>query len=261
MRTVRLVSALLCMGMAPSWTACASAAGRDASQLSFSVGFDYSTGEYGENTSTDVWYVPFTTKYKARRVTYKLTVPYVRVTGPGVLAAEGVVVSTSTGRRGTEEGVGDVLGSTSFNLFSGAGKAPMINFGIKLKFATADEDKALGTGEEDVALQLDFADQLGRSQIFGTVGYKWRGNSDELELEDGAYVSLGGGYRFKPKISGGLMFDFKEASSEGSEDKRALILYVSQKLNGRLGLTWYALGGLSDASPDAEVGMQFTYRR
>jgi hypothetical protein len=51
--------------------------------LSLSVGADYSTGKYGSNESTDVYFMPFAATYNTGKFTYKLTIPYIRVTGPG----------------------------------------------------------------------------------------------------------------------------------------------------------------------------------
>ncbi len=149
-------------------------------------------GDYGETTSTDISYVSFTTKYETRRMIFKFTVPHVRITGPGSLVGDTVVSGGADGRR-TESGVGDMVAATFFNLSPGVGKMPLIDLGVKVKFGTGDEDKGLGTGEEDYSLQLDLADKLGKFTIFGTLGYKWRGEPEGLELNDGAFASIGGG--------------------------------------------------------------------
>ena len=57
--------------------------------FSASVGGDYSTGDYGTDSSTDVWYVPFTASYQAGAFTYKVTVPWIRVTGDGGVVPSG----------------------------------------------------------------------------------------------------------------------------------------------------------------------------
>lgn len=222
------------------------------------TGLDFSTGDYGETSDTDIWYTSFITKYETRRLIFKLTVPYLRITGPGAVVGDTVV--SSDGNQRTETGVGDVIAGTFLNLSSGAGKAPLIDLGVKVKFGTADEDRGLGSGEEDYSLQLDLADNIGKFTIFGTLGYKWRGEPEEFELEDGAFASLGGGYKFRRKTNGGLILDVKEPGSSGQENIVELTAYIGWKLRGNLKLLGYAVTGFSDTSPDGAIGLQFSYR-
>ena len=50
-------------------------------KLSFSTGATYITGKYGSSESTDIYYVPLSLKYKFKKLTFKLTVPYLEKTG------------------------------------------------------------------------------------------------------------------------------------------------------------------------------------
>lgn len=236
----------------------ASAAG-EKGELSLSTGMDFSTGDYGETTDTDIWYVPFTAKYETDRTILKFTVPYLRLTGPGVILGD-TVVGASNDQRRTESGVGDIITSAFFNLLSGSGRVPLTDLGVKVKFGTADEDKGLGTGEEDVSLQLDLAERVGQFSLFGTVGYKWRGDPDGFELENGAYLSVGGGRRFRPKTSGGLILDIKESGSRGQENVVELTAYIGWKVRKEISLLGYAVVGFSDTSPDGGIGFQVNYR-
>ncbi len=54
-----------------------------ADGFSASVGGDYSKGDYGSSESTKVFYMPFSAKYETGAFTYSLTIPWVRVSGPG----------------------------------------------------------------------------------------------------------------------------------------------------------------------------------
>ena len=47
------------------------------------AGADYLTGKYGGTLATDVTYLPLTLRYDAWPLNLKLTVPYLRITGPG----------------------------------------------------------------------------------------------------------------------------------------------------------------------------------
>ena len=51
--------------------------GADAYPWSVGVGFDYSSGTYGESQSTDILYIPVIGKYEIEDWAFKLTVPYI----------------------------------------------------------------------------------------------------------------------------------------------------------------------------------------
>jgi hypothetical protein len=53
------------------------------SGFSLTTGVDYTTGTYGGASSTDIVYVPLTGRYEIDKGLFKLTVPYIMVTGPG----------------------------------------------------------------------------------------------------------------------------------------------------------------------------------
>src|SRR5262244_4109710 len=76
--------------------------------VTWSVGAEYSSGDYGAPQKTDIFYVPFAVKYETGPWAYKLTVPYVEITGPGnVIGAGGdrIVVGDGTGPRRTASGL------------------------------------------------------------------------------------------------------------------------------------------------------------
>lgn len=80
--------------------------------FSLTTGFDYTTGKYGNATSTDILYIPVTGQYQSGDMTLTLTVPYISVTGPGgVIRGFGRVSSAPTataGSFGRPRGGGDV---------------------------------------------------------------------------------------------------------------------------------------------------------
>jgi hypothetical protein len=260
-RTGKFAGALILIAIAPLSMVNAVAADDTQSQLSFSIGFDYSTGEYGEEEPTEIWYIPFTTKYERGRVAYKLMIPYLDIVGPGDVSGDGVVVKADADPNDVATGVGDVDVSVFFNVLSGQRKSPWMDVGIKASLATGDDDKGLGKGEEDYALQLDLFDQFGRYQVFGTLGYKWRGDPDDDEERlDGVFANVGTGYSLGSKKAVGVMFDFEESSLRDREDSESLMLYYSHRLDHQRSVVVYLLGGLSDSSADAEIGMQITFK-
>ncbi len=228
-----------------------------------STGFDYSTGDYGETEDTDIYYVPVTVRYLRDPWLVKLTVPWIRIKGPGGVVGggpDGPVVTGGENRdRRAESGLGDVVASVSYTVPALMKPGTFVELTGKVKFGTADEDKELGTGENDYTLQVDVAKRFGDVTPFATLGYRFTGESDEFDLDDVFFVSVGGAYRLSAKTSAGLIYDYREAASRTSDDPQDLVAYLTHKLTGEWGLTAYAAAGLSDGSPDANVGFQVSY--
>ncbi len=89
--------------------------------LSLSAGVDYSTGKYGDTSSTDILYLPLAAKYERDKWIFKLTVPFIRVTGPGNVVRDiGRVADRPAGARRTEEGLGDLVLGVTRNIYDGS---------------------------------------------------------------------------------------------------------------------------------------------
>lgn len=61
-----------------------------ANGLSFSTATDFTTGNYGGASPTDIWYVPFTARYDKDRASFRLVIPYLNITGPGNILGPGI---------------------------------------------------------------------------------------------------------------------------------------------------------------------------
>jgi hypothetical protein len=117
---VQLTKKILLVSILFSTTAMADPTTRSATDgLSLSVGADYSNGDYGSSESTNVYYMPFAAVYNTGAFTYRLTIPYIRVTGPGDVIPGGLagsgggssVVTTTNNCRSVNSGSGSTGGS------------------------------------------------------------------------------------------------------------------------------------------------------
>ena len=69
--------------------------------LTLGIGTDYSSGDYGSDTTTTIWSVPVTARFATGDWTFKATLPWTRVSGdPNVLPAIGRVVNVNPHGRG-----------------------------------------------------------------------------------------------------------------------------------------------------------------
>lgn len=234
-------------------------------QLYLSTGLDYSSGNYGGSTSTDILLVPVIAKYETGPWTYKLTVPLIEVTGPGNVVPGVGRENAVKGKKGaavggtsTESGLGDIIGAVTYNLFAGSASEPAIDLTGKIKLGTADHDKGLGTGENDYSAQIDAYQAFDRVTGFATLGYSILGSSSAIPLDNVFYVAIGAGYKFDDRLTGGLMLDLRQAASSTSGARRELTGYVNYKLDRDWKVQGYLLHGFADGSPDVGFGALVT---
>lgn len=222
-------------------------------------GADYTNGDYDGDTDVSTLYAPFSIKYHGERVGLRLTVPYLELNGPGaVLDAGGQLV---VGPERTDSGLGDVIvAATLYDLVANTEQRFYVDLTATAKLGTADEDKGLGTGETDYALQAEWYKDFERVGLFGTLGYKIYGDPSGVDLDDTAFTSLGSDYSFTPATRAGLIYDYRESAIPGGDALHELTLFVAFAASSSISLQPYLLGGLSDSSPDWGAGVMVRWR-
>jgi hypothetical protein len=229
------------------------------SGFSLTTGLDYSSGKYGGTQSTDILYIPLTGKYETGRWVFQLTVPYVRITGPGNVTQGGIVLGSARTARTTEAGLGDVVAGATYNVYGETGPDPfLVDLTGKVKFGTADEKKGLGTGANDYAAQVDMYKTLDRFTALGTVGYKVMGNAPGLKLDNVFYGSVGGVYKITQQTSTGLILNLRQKVTPTGASQRDVTAFVSHKIDQDWKAQGYVVDGFSNASPDWGVGAMLT---
>jgi hypothetical protein len=227
--------------------------------IRLSTGVDYSTGKYGSSERTDMLYVPLIGKYENGPLTLKVTVPYLRITGPGnVIGADRIVISTlppgtSIPRR-TESGLGDIIGAVSYTVFQDGPSGTLVDLTGKIKFPTADANRGLGTGETDYAAQVDLYKRYTRVDAFASVGYRVMGDPPGVDFRNVWYGTVGGSSQFSATTVG-IEYDYRQAVLGTSSPASELTLYGLQRLGGPLRLQVYAVKGLTNGSPDWGAGV------
>jgi len=225
------------------------------------VGAEYTTGDYGGDESIDEFYVPVTATLELERVALRLTVPFLSVRAPELTTISGPDGEpiVGTGPRTTESGLGDVLASiTVFDVLTGAGGDMALDLTGKVKFGTADEDKGLGTGEQDYSLQADAYRFFEHSTLMGTLGYSKRGDPAGYDLEDTLFASLGATLAVAEGVRLGAFYDFRQASVPGSDDLHEVSGSLSTRIGKHARAQVYVLAGFSDSSPDWGGGVSLS---
>ena len=228
-------------------------------KLSLTSGVDYSTGKYGQSESTDITYIPFIAKYDTGNTTLKLTVPWVKITGPGDVVGGNtpIVIGTSNRPTTTESGLGDIVFSATQTIAQFGEHNPLlIDLTGKVKFATASSSKGLGTGENDYTAELDAYKSIYTAvTLFGDIGYKKLGDPSGINLNNVWYGSAGFAYKLSPATSAGMMADIRQATMNTSQPLRELTVFLTHKFNANYKLQSYLTGGNTDASTDLGGGL------
>src|SRR5439155_11274457 len=138
-------------------------------ELSLGAGVNYSSGKYGTSAETKILSIPFNIRYETDPWTFKLTVPYLSVTGPAnVIPGVGRFDSTGRPRRRviadttTESGLGDTVASATYQAYYDSAAQRGLDLTGRLKLPTAEADRGLGTGSTDESLQVDVYQTLDR---------------------------------------------------------------------------------------------------
>lgn len=275
---VATVSLLLVLTHAvPAGAQTQQAAGEEASasfRNTLTLGGYYSRGDYGASADTYVTYLPLSWEHRRSPWRFRVTVPWLRISGPGnVLVNTGGVGRPGqpdrpdgpAPRRVRDAGMGDVLLQGTWELSPLTPRGPFVDIGVEVKLPTADEERGLGTGATDAGLQLDLYQQLGATTGFATLGYRWRGDSVWFPgLRDTVWASLGFSrpLQWEPLAgdwSWGMIFDYREAASVLSTETQELLPYVNWSPDGRWTLMAYLSAGLTRDSADEAVGVQLSW--
>jgi len=243
--------------------------------LKLSTGYEYTSGKYGQNVDTEIVYVPVTLRYIKDAWSYKVTVPYISVTGNGaVVPGTGGSVSSGNFNTGffggggmggggaasstqtvTNAGLGDVTASIAYAFFP---TEAFYEVSAKVKFATADADKGLGTGENDYYLQFDGFIGTGTVTPFFTLGYVVTGDSANFTLKDVPYGSAGLMFKTSASSSLGVSYDYQQSTFTGNDDLSQATAFISWKTSPQWSAGLTATVGFSDSSPDSGFGVNLS---
>ncbi len=228
-------------------------------KFSLGSGVFRSSGTYGGAQPTDITYVPVIGKYQGKDWTFKLVVPYLKITGPGnVLNGVGLTGNAATTTRTTQSGLGDVIAEATRRVYNGGASGFMVSLTGKIKFGTADPSKGLGTGKNDYAIQSNLSQVFGSVTAFGSIGYRIYGSPAAYTLNNVFYGSAGGSYRFSRETSAGLALYFRQKALVNGFPRREAMLFVNHTLNRDWKAEGYVLKGFTNASPNTGAGVFLT---
>ncbi len=255
---MKVCSRKLVMALTPLLVGQAALAG----DYTFTTGAEYTIGDYDTGIDTSTWYVPFTLSYAGQYAGWSLTVPYIRIDGSSLVS--GTVSGTGRGggraqtpgtttlinEQRVDSGLGDIQLSAILQLQEETPAVPWVAVRGKVKFGTADEEKFLGTGETDYAIQVEAA----KGMVDGLIGYNFLGDTDTIDFADTLYGAAAVTLPLQQPWRTRTELYLEESALAGLDPIIELTISFSRPLVRGRHFSLYAVKGFSDSSPDWGVG-------
>ena len=228
----------------------------------FSLGADYSSGDYGDAANTDMLAAPVGIKYQGENFWLRGSVPYVHIKGPeGVIPGDGGVTTGNSGGtvvRDSRSGIGDVNLAAGYTL--AFGDATWFDVIGKVKLPSASKAKFIGTGTTDFTAEGELLHSFGDVSVSVNGGRRFNGSNSLYPLND-VWLAGGGIYaKAGPRLSLGLSYDWREGALDTSPDRSEATAFATVKMSDALRLQGYGYAGFAKGSPDAGGGLQILYR-
>jgi hypothetical protein len=264
---MRAVLAAIALCLAPQ--------ARADGEMSLGAGVNYTSGDYGGSAKTSILTIPFTARYEGDSWILRGSVPYLRITGPGnvvpgigpvAVSAAGTTVglpllgggSGAQSGSKTVSGLGDASVAATYMRYA-ANRDAGIGLTGRVKFATGDEQQALGTGSTDTGLQLEGFRRFDRNTLFGAVGYTFFGASPIAQFRNVANFGIGMNHKTDEGDLVGISFDARQAGSPAPAALRELSGFWTHPIDRNWRMQLYALKGFADGSPDWGGGLNLAY--
>ena len=235
-------------------------------ELSLITGAEYREGDYGTPDSTSLLRIPFSVTYRKTNFSLFASIPLLFASSDGDIIINSKtsmpkMTAPSGSGKNTEAGIGDTLLSASYYLTPDYRQETEYRLTAIYKLATADEDKGLGTGEDDYAFEAGIAKNIDEYILSGTLGYEINGDSPDYTYNDVLYGTAGLTKQLPGYTQIGSYLTVSQALTDTTDAPLELSLFYSQPVAKARNLYLYVSKGFSDGSPDFALGgnIQFDY--
>ena len=227
-----------------------------ANRITISSGLDYNTGDYGLGVNTNALSVPLSVKYRTGNWTYRLGTAYLYLeeSSSSFLIDGNPIPNTAV------SGLSDIYTTTRYAFKP----VPVLNteFSLtgKIKFGTANRAKGLGTGANEYTVDLGLYQPTdGSVDLFGSVGYRIKGDLPQRALNNVWLWSIGLSTRLDSMTQLGVIFDYRQATLNGRPPGKEVSLYWNWRHDKNWSFNTYGLVGLTNASPNFGAGLLASY--
>ncbi|MGZ8362928.1 MAG: transporter [Caulobacteraceae bacterium] len=237
----------------------------------FSSALDYTSGNYGEETPTEVLSVPFTVRRSASKWSFRASIPYLTIRGPSdLIIADDADSRGGTGggdpgaapghaRPSTRQGFGDTTVAATYYMRRLRGTHAYLNVTGRVRLPTGNDEKGLSTQAVDSALNAELGGDWRKGGAYVNVGRRFFGDSPLYVREDGWTASTGGWVN-RGRNEYGAYVSWRESPFINGTDPAEVGAYAATRINKNWRLQISGLAGLNDASPDYGFALGFSYR-
>lgn len=241
---------------------------RSFEETNIGIGLEYERGDYGTDQTSYYFQIPLNISYRKNEYLFELWVPFaatnattenIIIGAPKMGGGPPMPSTTTTVIEETDEyGLGDIFFVATY--FVPSRNRTEYSVSGVIKFGTGDRDKFLGTGENDYAVEGGFTTPLGKTYLFGALGYQLTGDPSGVDLNNIFYVRIGDAVPLQNNREVGLSLYLSEALIDDREDFSELdIFYSAMPAKKRRFYSYFRLG-FTDSSPDWGLGLRYTYQ-
>jgi hypothetical protein len=227
--------------------------------ITYSVGLEFDSGDYGTGDTTETLRIPLGINYSNGSYFAGVTIPYISAESTGSV----IISNMSRMRTITVSPDSDVSGMGDLKLYAGYNfpGSQLSNYyvSVLVKLGTADENKGLGTGENDYSIEGGMRTKMDKYSLFGSVGYQISGDTATIDYDDVFYADVGISTQQKKGRQLGMMVEFATSATPGFDDPVELTGFMDIMLANKRRLHLFASLGLSDGSPDYGVGVNYFF--
>ncbi len=246
----------------------------------------YTSGKYGTDTRTNIFYVPFSVKRLFRDGDITLVIPYVSIEGTGAVRLVGGVGTrtsktqgggngassggTGKGKKVTDtpqntatsaSGLGDLILRGRYYLVEETSVMPLVALTARIKMPTADADAGLGTGQFDEGVGVEFTKKLSDRWIgFLDGGYTFIGDPAGVEFRNQWWYDIGAGYDVNKQVNLSLYYEEYRALVTTVNNARDLLFSALFKPTSAVRCTGSFMVGLSNGAPNYGLTAGLSYR-
>jgi hypothetical protein len=213
-------------------------------QAYFEARTGFSTGDFGTQTTSDLYYLAPTLGYISSEYDASLTVPYLSLTN-------------GTGSQSnTESGIGDMILRGGLVLMPENRNGLSLNGGLSIKLPTANETKGLGTGEMDYGAFLGMDQRIETIKLHFTAGYVKIGDPSFYDYND-IYVYGLGITKMYAKTGIYASLEGRRSMISGVHNPQEFNLGFFHELIENYSLMGNTFFGMNDGGPDFGLDISF----
>ncbi|WP_137899459.1 hypothetical protein [Sphingomonas sp. 2SG] len=228
-----------------------------------SLGSIYAEGKFGTASKTTIWSSALGARVRMGDWTLSASLPWMRIRSrstifTGIDSTPILVATDTAATKRTFDGFGDLTLGAAYTIVS-ANTPLEVQLSGRAKINTATDSSGLSSGKNDYAGGVDVSYPIGKLTPFGSVSYRFLGDTARYDLRDGPAASAGASYALGTDSFLLASYHYSRAATRLVADAHELFAGASTRLGGTpLRLTGFATAGLSRGAAAASAGLSLS---